>query len=292
MSEKEEFDSSKQGAVILVLKLSACCVFAARGWLYLRQFGPLSTFFWNQRWLEQPLLQFFGMSWESYAAVSEPLIISMHRLLGCLFVVAAVSVWWVRPRSSWLNGVVWSGLLFLLPHWFLRWADSSYQFPMLLELCLQCGMPLLLLLYQRVPHRCWVIIAGIFVSFTFVGHGLYALGWGVPRPHSYVNMTMKLVGVSEPHSIKFLIVYGSLDLLLPAALLLSYRVRMIGLSYAAAWGMATAFARVFSHVTPAEKYYGMDPWLAECVVRFAHGLVPFALILFLYQLRCTVSNKV
>ncbi len=275
----------------MILKLSACCVFAARGWLYLRQFGLLSTFFWHQRWLEQPLLQFFGMSWESYAAVSEPFIISMHRLLGCLFIVAAVSVWWVRPRSSWGNGVVGAGLLFLLSHWFLRWVDANYQFPMLLELFLQCGTPLLLLLYKRIPNRCWAVIVGLFISFTFVGHGLYALGFGVPRPHSYVNMTMKLVELSEPNSITFLIVHGSFDLLLPVALLFPYRVRMIWLTYATAWGMATSMARVLSHFTLAEKYYGMDPWLAETVVRFPHGLVPFALILFLYRAHQTERGE-
>lgn len=274
-----------------VLRLAASCLFLGRGYLYLSGFAPLSAFFWKQDWLAGPLLYLTGLPWEAYAASSEPFITQVQRLMGGLFLVCAVAVWRCgRGQRMCANGIVLAGTVCLLPFWLLRWFDANLQSGMFLEHFLQWGTPLLLLLYFRIELRSWRWVAWLFVSLTFIGHGQYATGWGVPVDHDFVNMTQSLLPVSEQGARNFLRIAGVVDFLLPL-LLLVRPLRIPAAFYAASWGCVTACARVVAHWTPAENYYGMHPWLSEAVVRLPHALVPLILLLLYWQERRAVRRS-
>lgn len=261
------------------LRLAASALFLARGYLYFSDFAPLSTFFWHQEWLETPLRTLTGMEWESYSANSEDFIRVVQRSMGVLFLLAAVLTWRVRAaQRPFSNGVVLAGMLCLLPYWLLRWVDANFQAAMFLEHFLQWGTPLLLLLYGRVSDSCWRVVAWILIACTFIGHGFYALGWGVPLNNDFVNMAMRLLPVNVDGARIFLHIAGVLDFMISLALLIP-RLRVPAALYATLWGLATAVARIASHWTPAEDYYGMHPWFAEAVVRLPHGLIPLAFML-------------
>lgn len=278
-------------SLLFILKLACCLLFGARAWLYLNHLGPMSAFFWHQEWLEGPLENWFGLPWVDYAMFSEPLILRVQNLMGALFAVCAVACWWVRPnRRYWVNGIVWSGAIVMLPYWLLRWVDHNYQAPMLLEHFLQWGTPVLLLTYGRISARGWLGVAATFTAATFVGHGLYAIGWTVPRSNDFVNMTMSLLNFSEGDAKAFLNLAAIMDFL-TAALLLWPLLRKQALAYMCFWGIATAMARVISHYTPAENYYGLHPWLAETIVRLPHGIVPLAMLLLVLQYQVAKSTR-
>lgn len=272
-----------------LLGLSACALFLGHAWLYLTHRSKLSVFFWNQDWLEKPLASWFDIDWEQYAATSEPLIHRTDTVFAfALFLGALLSLHagWRKPRLPWRDSLLLLASLFLIPFWLLAWTDRNLQLPMFLEHFLQWGTPFLLLAYPRLKPKTWYLLTAIFIAATFAGHGLYALGWPHDRPANFTTMVIALTPLGEPGSAAFLIAAGILDLLLiPALFLSSQRLRIIALAYATLWGLATAFARILSHFTPAEKFYGLDPWLAETILRLPHGLVPLALLLTLLPKR-------
>jgi uncharacterized membrane protein YphA (DoxX/SURF4 family) len=271
--------------VLLCLRLAACTLFLGRGYLYISEIGPLSAFFWNQDWLGKPLEALTGMSWEAYSAHSEGFILAIQRSMGVLFLVAAVACWFVRGSGrKWANGIVLAAAFCLFLYSLLRWSDSDFQIAMLLEHFLQWGTPLLLVLFGRLDMSLWRLMAAILIACTFIGHGLYALGWGVPQNNEFVNMTTRILGVDRGGALIFLHLAGVLDFLAPILLCFS-KLRIPAAAYLTLWGLLTALARIASYWTPAEDYYGMHPWMAETIVRLPHGLVPLALMLLFIMMR-------
>lgn len=228
--------------VLFCLRLAACSLFLGRGYLYLSDIGPLSAFLWNQDLLETPLKVLGGMSWEAYSAHSEGFILTIQRSMGVLFLSAAVACWFVRgSHRKVANGVVLVAALCLLLYGLLRWSDVDFKGAMLLEHTLQWGTPLLLVLYGRIGRAVWGTLAGILIACTFIGHGLYALGFGVPQNNEFVNMTMRLLGVERQGALTFLHAAGVLDFLAPIFFWVP-RLRVPAAAYASLWGFLTAFA--------------------------------------------------
>jgi hypothetical protein len=188
------------------------------------------------------------------------------------------------------GGVVLAAALCTLLYGLLRWSGSDFQFAMLIEHSLQWGTPLLLLLYARIGSSLWRILASILIACTFIGHGLYALGLGVPQNNEFVNMTMGLLGVDRQAAIIFLHMAGFLDFLAPILFWVP-SLRIPAAAYVSLWGFVTAFARIASYWTPAEDYYGMHPWVAETIVRLPHGLVPLALMFLFLAMRDSRLRK-
>jgi hypothetical protein len=118
----------------------------------------------------------------------------------------------------------------------------------------------------------WIAVVTVGAALTFVGHGLYAVGFH-PVPLSYQTMTMKLLGCSQDFALVFLQVVGWLDFVAAACLFIR-PLKIVGLIYMIGWGLATAFARILSHYSPA----GFNPWGAETFVRTSHWLLPLILL--------------
>ena len=203
--------------------------------------------------------------------------------MGGFFLLCAVVCWWVRPSGRrWASAIMLAGMFVLMPYWLLKWVDKNYQFAMFLEHFLQWGTPLLLVLYGRIQPRKWFFVAWVFFACTFIGHGQYAIGLGVPHSNDFVNMCIRLLNTDESGARTVLIVVGWLDFLV-VLLALFPCARLYAMGYAAFWGLVTAFSRVVCNFTAAENFYGMHPWMAEWVVRNTHGLVPLAMLLAAMQ---------
>ena len=76
---------------------------------------------------------------------------------------------------------------------------------------------------------------------------------------------------------------GWLGFLIVTILLIPFapNARLLGLTYMVLWGGATTAARVWAYYEPTLPSNGLDPWLAEALVRTPHWLVPLWLIIML-----------
>jgi hypothetical protein len=126
------------------------------------------------------------------------------------------------------------------------------------------------------------------VVLTFVGHGLYAMGY-YDIPLEFRIMTTEILPLSEAQSLVFLKAAGWLDFVV-AALVFVPSTRVLALAYMLLWGGATSVARVWAYYEPTLPWNGLDPWLAEALVRTPHWLVPLWLILVMRKPRAPKST--
>jgi hypothetical protein len=115
------------------------------------------------------------------------------------------------------------------------------------------------------------------IAFTFIGHGLYAVGFH-PVPGHFVFMTQSGLGVGEDAARQLLFGVGVLDFVAAALLFLPWRrAWLAGLVWVVPWAVLTTFARVWSYGGYVELDTLIYQWIPEVVVRLPHILLPLAL---------------
>ena len=93
-------------------------------------------------------------------------------------------------------------------------------------------------------------------------------------------MTMDLLRCSDATALRFLLVVGILDFVAAACVLLpALRIQQAGLVYMVLWGGATALARVLTYYDPSVDLYGLDPGIAQTLVRTSHWALPLFMLL-------------
>ncbi len=135
---------------------------------------------------------------------------------------------------------------------------------------------------------CTLFWMKLALAATFIGHGLYAIGFH-PLPGNFIDMMIKGFGMTESIAKTTLWIIGWLDILAAIALLcfplISSRkgkqIYMIALYYTLIWGFLTALARVYTNVAWSSGWYSLKQWLPEFLMRFPHFLIPLTLILLL-----------
>lgn len=155
------------------------------------------------------------------------------------------------------------------------WALRDFPWPYLVEHGLAIFTPLILVLWvEKKDPQLW--LARIATALTFLGHGCYALGWPFPTPPHFLHMTQHLTGLEVEGALVLLQVVGLIDLIIVGVLLLNLPFKG-WLLYAAFWGLATAFARPITYVTPETFGGDLHRWAMEMVFRLPHGLVPLGM---------------
>lgn len=264
----------------------------ARGWLTWRWDSPIRGLFWQEDWWSPLLENALGIPWSTWAEQSDGWITPLLGILGILLMLSAFAPWLVLRRSSWASGLLWLAFAILLVDSFARWVGADFDLGMGIEHSLQMSMPLAFLYAARNPSpstRWWVVMA-IASAFTFVGHGLYASGFH-PVPLSYQTMTTKILGTENPDFvITFLRVAGWLDFAAAIGLFLR-PLRTVSLVYMIGWGGATALARTWAHFGGESPLFGLDPWIAETLVRTPHWMLPLLLLWALHRKRDSTAPE-
>lgn len=265
-----------------MLQLCVSLTLASRGWLMMKWDSHIRSLLWHEEAVSPLLEKYTNLTWEEYALESDPFVTGGIEWFGIILMLGAVLT--LLMRIPYFRVFKW----FLIPLWailaidsYSNYFDVSYQSGMLVEYVLQAGIPLLFLWVLVFPKmlKKWGWMASLLASGCFIGHGMYAVGFH-PVPWSFQVMTMEILGVSEESSKSFLYVIGILDFVAGLAILVPC-LRRPGLYYMIAWGAATALARIVAHYDPSLNYKGMDPWIAECLVRTSHWLVPVLLLMLL-----------
>jgi len=232
----------------------------------------------------------FGWSWNEWvtsAAVDRGLTLT-EKTIGVAYLLLAVLFAWRSKLPGGLPLVTVPLLAFLFLRPLLFWKEHFYQAGALLELGTQTLAPVLFVWYlaranghqeqedSRMEHIFWWSVSAV-VAITFIGHGMYAIGFH-PVPAHFVFMTQAGLGVGEDAARQLLFAVGVLDFLAAGLLLLPWRKAwLMALAWVIPWAILTTFARLWSY----GGFVGLDTlltqWLPQMVVRLSHVLLPLAL---------------
>ncbi len=255
----------------VALRLCVSITLLARGWLTYRWDSPIRGLCWHEEALTPLIEAWAGVSWEYYAAHSDAAITTGLQLGGLCLMVSAILPWLPLGRR-WLTLLALPAMLVLGLDAWARIVASGYQHGSFLEKAMQCGTPWvwLLALHRSEATRALSLVIRLLAAATFIGHGLYAVGYH-PVPWHYQSMTYDITGMSTESTLLFLRVAGYLDFAVAVAIFIRPAERW-ALGYMVLWGGATALARYLSQ--PGSP----DPWLVETLVRTAHWLLPLILL--------------
>ena len=264
-------------AIISVLCFSAAIALLGRSYQHLFFEGPYRSFFLDESWFRGIQSLFSRQSWLDF--VNSPRTDSQIRLytrfIGFIWLATALGLFLHRRiPSRWLYlGAALSafGMLF---YGLGAYLEKGYQSAQWMEYAAQTAMPLLAIaLTTTSQYRLWLRVAKVAIALTFVGHGLYALGF-FPLPGNFVYMTTQILGISDESARDLLWVAGIVDLAV-AFLLFVPRVDRYALLYCVVWGFLTALARPVTYLLPNHLFWlTVHQTIFEFLVRVPHFMLP------------------
>ncbi|BDD05218.1 hypothetical protein [Aureibacter tunicatorum] len=253
---------------------------------------PLRSFFWDESLLKAPVELLTNMTWREY--VTSPLIekftIAISFVMGATLLIAAINnltFIFSKDKKWYYNKLNLAAFVVLFCISLLSAKDKFWRMGQLIEYSIQFGSPLavyyLIKLNEQIDSKLLAYLK-IISGFTFIGHGLYALGF-YPVPGYFIDMTINILGTTEDQSIIILYLAGILDIIFAIAIFLP-KIEKYALCYGVFWGFATAIARLWANFYTDFMFNSFSQWTFEVLVRLPHGAVPLFLLIYLLK-----SNK-
>lgn len=264
----------------LLVQFAAIAVLAGRAWQHWFWDAPFRALLWDEAWMSDWVERFSDYSWEEYitsGAVDEG-IQSLIRAMGILYLLGALAALYIRRLPRFLGSIlpIASAGLILLAALYCK--EKFFSLGQFLEYTLQFSSPvfLYLLVYRPEWKQRLLFWMKLAIALTFICHGLYAVNY-YPRPGSFVQMTIDILGVGEETAFGFLTLAGLLDFVVALLIFFPRRIAQWALLYAFAWGLATATARLWANFYWDLPLESLHQWTHEVVMRLPHALIPLAL---------------
>lgn len=271
-------------AVIYLLKMATFLVFIGRAYQHLCWDAPYREFFWDHASNEFFIKLIFNISWFEY--VTSPLFDSYIQWaikgMGGIYLLLAVMTLFINKNHRVLCRLLKVGSFFLFILAYLYFKAKAFQLAQLIEYSSQVAAPFLLALCLKDDENDSQKIFNILrisIAFTFLGHGLYAVGF-YPVPGPFIDMIIKIIGGNEANAIFLLKMAGTFDIIIFFILMNPkfHRFYPVFLTVACIWGLVTAFARVVAHFKVEFWSPTLHQWAFETLVRLPHGLLPLSLL--------------
>lgn len=260
-----------------LLQTAACALLLGRAWQHLFWDAPYREFLWDEYWMKDLVSLVFGLSWSEY--VGNPLYDERIQFflqgIGWFYLLAAGAAlgiqWLPRLARPILTTSSWTLLILAL----IGWKEQGWQIGQLLEQSLQWTTPLLLAVSSKgaIPEQWIRYGTRVAISSTFIGHGLYALGY-YPIPGNFLEMTMRSLSIGEDPARQFLFLIGILDVLAALGVLWPRYFKTAIFTYLIVWGLLTSLARVWGYFSFDFIENWLQMWVYELLIRFPHFLVP------------------
>ena len=238
---------------------------------------PLRNLLWNEALLSGPLSA-LGIEWGDWVSGQgvNASVIYIQYAFASIYALGLMAIVWSRMPGRLgfvMLAAISNACLFLLD-----WPDHFYQLGYLFEIALRMGTPFVLYFLLRGRSFTWLNPAVRFlIALTFLGHGLYALGY-YPRPAAFVNWTSAGLNLSENTAIQLLNLVGILDLITAAWLIIPLqKMWQLALYWIIPWAVLTTMARYWSNAGFTEFSYLLYRWTPEVLERMPHILLPLAI---------------
>ena len=257
--------------------VSAALALVGRSYQHLFFEGPYRAFFLDESLFGYWQGVFSDQSWLDFtnSPLADERIRLYTRVMGFIWLATAIVFLFFNRLSAkiaWSLAIISSlGLMF---YGACSYLNMGYQSAQWIEHTAQILMPVLAVWIQSDRSGgFWILLAKVAIALTFIGHGLYAMGY-FPVPGNFVYMTHTILGTSDEVSKDFLYVAGILDLL-AAALLFVPRADRVALLYCAFWGFVTALARPVTYLLPNHLFWlTVHQTTFEFLVRIPHFMLP------------------
>lgn len=273
----------QQRQLFLWLRGLTVCVFIGRAWQHLFWDIPLRELLWHEEWMSGLVNWGLGMTWEAYISsmAVDGFMVNFSIGMGLFYLGCTVAAILVNEKRRWLGWILLFGSLGLLFLSGLYWLEKFQSIGQFIEYALQVATPVFLYWALFKNQKQLLFAMKIAVALTFIGHGLYALGF-YPVPVLFMQMTIDFFQIGDVAAKTFLQIVGILDLVAAVLLFVPSRIlQNIALWYCIIWGTATAFARIVCHFDAQIPIESCHQWLHEVVYRLPHGGVPLILFLML-----------
>lgn len=269
----------KRDWTYLILLTATVLLLAGRAYQHLLFEGPYRAFFLDENFFGGIAALLTGKEWVDYVTSldTDRAILMYSRVVGVIFAITAVAAFLSRSRLRRLPAFLLP-LSFLLLFFmaFCYYLDRGFQGAQFIEYSAQVLTPLLLALYAVFHKKAavhWLL--RIAVGLTFLGHGLYALGFH-PVPGHFVHMVISNLGLTNDQAIQLLLVAGWLDVGVAIGVLIP-KMDRYWLAYAVFWGFLTALARLTTYVSFDHLFWiSLHQMGFEFLIRTPHFLLPLA----------------
>lgn len=274
--------------IVLLLQLATSLVLIGRGWEHFVGDPAYHAFFWNHTlfgWFIEGIL---GIEWNDFltnTVYDDRLLIVQHTVGGILLVLALV-IWIPTKNQSITTKSLASATSLLLILSLFKTIDHFRTIGQFIEQLSQIACPAILLLFltQRIQLSNIQFIIKIIIGLTFIGHGLYAIGY-YAQPPVFIKMIRSTIACDYATAQIILYIIGALDII--AALLLfvpNKRIQQIALVHIIAWGFITAFGRFFGNVNYNHFWFTAQQFWHLSAFRMVHGILPLVLSLLMKPL--------
>lgn len=263
----------------LLLKITVIALLLGRGYQHLFFELPYRAFFLDYQlfgWMIEGIL---GLNWADYtnSLKTDLNLKAFSKTLGIILWISAASAWFLPKKWPQPLLVLSSAIIaFAAICYFL---DKGYQIGQGIEYTAQVVSPILLIGFaNQLENRKLLFAIKVAIALTFLGHGLYAIGY-YPVPGHFVQMVVVHINGTNAEAIWLLKIAGILDMVVVVGIFLP-RVAMLALIYAFIWGLLTTFARLTSNI-----YFDHLFWITahqslfEFLIRWPHFMLPLIAIL-------------
>ncbi len=265
------------------LRFLTVSIFFGRAWQHLFWDIPLRELLWDEEIMARPIQWLLGMDWAAYSSslTINSWIQSFIIGWGILYVCCGLAAIFITPQRKWLRHFLIIGSISLCLLASLYWLEKFMKIGQLLEFTIQIATPVFLYLVVIKNQKNLLFFIKIAIALTFLGHGLYALGY-YPVPAHFVQMMIDGFRISESTAFLFLKIVGMLDLIIAMSLFVPF-LEKGSLIYCIIWGTMTAFARLVAHFDLMIPMESLHLWAYEVVFRLAHGGLPFLAFWMIYK---------
>lgn len=220
------------------------------------------------------------ISWQEFvsSAAWDKRIQMFVQLLGVLHLACGiVCILTLYYRKKFLNHLIIIGSVAMGFLSVLYFIEKFFRAGELMEYTLQWSSPLMFyfLVSNNLSLPRVLLLMKAAIALTFVGHGLYAIGY-YPMPGHFIDMVIMSLNINEQQAIVLLTLAGWLDIIVSVLLFIPSTERHAAL-YAAVWGGLTAAARLWANFDVNLAGDSLSQWVPEMLVRVPHALVPLAL---------------
>ena len=277
------------------LKISVILVLIGRGYQYLFFSAPFMSLYYYAEFLKPYIEEETGMLWHDFLSLPEIDNYTQAIIygIGGLFLITILYILFLNKKNyRWFQVPILAsgiGLIFLAV---LLTITKNYKLGQFIEYSIQFTSPFLLLSFIKYKwiQQNLLFILKLLIALTFVGHGLYAIGY-YPVPGYFVDMVIRIFKCSESFARTFLTIAGVLDMILAIGLFLPNKsIVKYCLIWAVIWGFSTAIAGVVGNFYSDFIMRSLHQTIYEMAYRLPHGLLP-VLGIFLLNKKSNVLEE-